>query len=262
MSIQKFPIATVNKVRQYIQTALTLTDTERQSQVWANLDDAEDPPEPASLDDLSGLFNFGGLAPEEITTPTGHWLISTANPADAVIKLPGLWLKPGLRLVSFVYRDAGAGKGAVFAVPESYSTTAWLERAIAKSRDISQPPLPEGAIATVMEAIDGDRSAASFLLASLLRRELQEFGALGKQCDWSYHRVIDAIPPQAKWRWQGDPPKDLAPKVRLLPDQQAATEFFTCRVQSPIAIFRHLDQFPAKQYQAKSIDRAIGTAYR
>jgi hypothetical protein len=261
MSIQKFPIATVNKVRQYIQNALALTDTERQSQVWASLDDTEEPPEPESLDDLSGLFSFGGLAPEEIRTPTGHWQLSTVNPADAVIKLPGLWLKPGFRLVSFIYRQTGAGRGAVFAVPEAYSTTDWLEKSIAKSRDMLQPPAPEGAIAA-MEAIAGDQSAASFLLASVLRHELEEFGALGQQCNWSHHRVIDTIPPQLNWQWQGDPPKDLAPKVRLMPDNQAATEFFTCRVQNPIAIFRHLDQYPAAQYQAKRTDRAIATPSR
>ena len=262
MSIQKFPIATVNKVRQYIQTALALTDTERQSQLWANLADAEEPPEPESLDDLSGLFQFGGLAPEEIPTSTGQWSISTVNPADAIVKLPGLWLKPGFRLVSFVYREKETGKGAIFAVPESYSTTTLLEQATAKSRDILQPPVPEGASDDFMAAIDGDSSAASFLLASVLRRELREFGALGKQCDWSYHRVIDAIPSQVKWHWQGNPPRDLAPKVKLLPDDQAATEFFTCRIKSPIAIFRHLDQYPAKQYGAKQTDRAIAAAYR
>ncbi len=262
MSIQKFPIATVNKVRQYIQNALLLTDVEQQSQIWANLGDTEEPPEPVSLDDLSGLFQFGGLIPEEIVLPTGQWVISAVNPGDAIVKLPGLWLKPGFRLVSFMYREEGTGKGAVFAVPESYSTIARLEQAIAKSQDISRPPFPEGASQEVMEAIDGDQSAASFLLASLLRRELKEFGALGKQCDWRYHRVIDAIPPQVKWRWQGDPPKDLAPKVKLLPDSQAATEFFTCRIQAPIAIFRHLDQYPAKQYKGSSMDKAIAAAYR
>ena len=261
MSIQKFPIATVNKIRQYIQSALLLTDAEQQSQIWANLDEAAEPPEPESLDDLSGLFNFGGLTPEEIALPTGQWRISTVNPADAIVKLPGLWLKPGFRLVSFVCREKEFGKGAVFAVPEAYSTTAWLEQAIAKSQDI-QPLIPEGASPDLMEVIDGDRSAASFLLASLLRRELKEFGAAGKQCDWSCHRVIDAIPSQVKWHWQGNPPKDLAPKVKLLPDSQAATEFFTCRIQAPIAIFRHVDQYPAKQYKGSSFDKAIAGAYR
>ncbi|MBD3880789.1 hypothetical protein IFO70_03365 [Phormidium tenue FACHB-886] len=261
MSLQKFPLATVSKIRQYIQNTLALTDTEQQLQVWTGLDDLE-PPEPTSLDDLSGLFQFGGLDPEEITIPIGHWQISTVNPADALLKLPGLWLRPEFRLVSFLYRDAEAGKGAVFAVPQDYSTTAWLEKAMSKSRDITQPPQPEGAIASFMEAVDGDGSAASFLLASLLRRELEEFGALGQHRDWSHHRIIDAIPPQAKWRWQGNPPKDLAPKARLLPDGQAATEFFTCRLKSPVAIFRHLDQYPLRQYKSSNLDKPIAAAYR
>ncbi|HEY9640108.1 MAG TPA: hypothetical protein V6C57_06465 [Coleofasciculaceae cyanobacterium] len=262
MSIQKFPLATVNKIRHYIQSALVLTETAQQSQVWAGLDETEEPPEPESLDDLSGLFTFGGLDPEEILAPGSQWFISTVNPAAALSKLPGLRLKPEYRWVSYLYRDQQEGIGLVFAIPAPLSTTACLEKALTQSRDMTQPPLPEGALGNFMEAIDGDRSAASFLVASLLRRELQEFGALGQRCDWSHHRLIDAAPPQANWRWQGEPLPDLSPKVKILPNGQAATEFFTCRVRNPVALYRHLDQYPIEHYKPKSLDKAIAVAYR
>jgi hypothetical protein len=262
MSIQKFPLATVNKVRQYIQEALVLTETEQQSQLWAGLDETEEPPKPESLDDLSGLFTFGGLEPEEIVSAGNCWSISTVNPAAALSKLPGLRLKPEYRWVSFLFRDKQEGMGLVFAIPEPLSTTVCLEKAVSKSQDTTQPPKPEGALKNFMEAIDGDRSAASFLIASLLRRELQEFGALGQRCDWSYHRLIDAVPPQAKWRWQGEQPSDLIPKVKVLPNGQSATEFFTCRVKNPVAIYRHLDQYAADHYKPSSLDKAIAAAYR
>jgi hypothetical protein len=262
MSIQKFPLATVNKIRQYIQNALILTETEQQSQVWAGLNETEEPPEPESIDDLSGLFTFGGLEPEEVLAPRGHWFISTVNPAAALSKLPGLQLKPAYRWVSYLYRDQREGRGLVLAMPESLSTTACLEKALIKSQDSAQPPLPEGALENFMDAIDGDRSAASFLVASLLRRELQEFGALGQRCNWSYHRLIDVVPPQANWRWQGEPLPDLSPKVKVLPNGQAATEFFTCRTRNPVALYRHLDQYGVENYQPNSLDKAIAAAYR
>ena len=262
MSIQKFPLATVNKIRRYIQDVLALTDSEQQSQLWAELGETEEPPEPESLDDLSGLFTFGGLAPEELSELDGSWLISTVNPAATLLKLSGLRLKPELRWVSYLYRNQQEGRGLVFAVPESLSTISQLEKSLVKSQDISQPPQPEGALGHFMEALEGDRSPGSFLLASLLHRELQEFGALGKRCNWSHHRLIETPPPQVKWRWETEQPKDFSAKVKVLPDGQAATEFFTCRVQNPIALYRHLDQFPVGHYKPNSLDKAIALAYR
>jgi hypothetical protein len=262
MSIQKFPLATVNKIRQYIQDALTLTDADQQSQMWAGLDETEDPPQPESLDDLSGLFTFGGLSPEEFSPSTGHWVISTVNPAATLVKLPSLWLKPDFRWVSYLYQNQQEGVGLVFAVPEVLSTMSWLENALAKSRDLQHPPAPEGALGHFMEAIDGDRSPASFLLASILRRELQEFGVQGSRRSWFHHRIIDTVPPQAKWRWEGEAPKDLSPKVKVLPDGQAAVELFTCRVQKPVALYRHLDQYSVKHYKPNAIDKAIAVPYR
>jgi len=262
MSIQKFPLATVNKIRRYIQNVLVLTDSEQQSQVWAELGETEEPPAPESLDDLSGIFAFGGLAPEEVSIPQGRWHLSTVNPAATLLKLSGLRLKSEVRWVSYLYRDQQEGRGLVLAVPESLSAIFHLEKSLANSQDISHPPQPEGALAHFMEAIEGDRSPGSFLLASLLHRELQEFGALGQYCNWSKHRLIEVPPPQVNWSWQGEQPKDLSAKVKILPDGQAATEFFTCRVQNPIALYRHLDQFPVKHYKPSSIDKAIAVAHQ
>ncbi|MBW4662554.1 MAG: hypothetical protein KME15_28240 [Drouetiella hepatica Uher 2000/2452] len=262
MSIQKFPLATVNKIRRYIQDVLALADTEQRSQVWADLGETEEPPEPESLDDLSGVFTFGGLAPEEVATSQGRWQLSTVNPAATLLKLSGLRLKSELRWVSYLYRAQQEGRGLVVAVPESLSTISLLEKPLAKHQDIDHPPQPEGALDHFMDAIEGDRSPGSFLLASLLHRELQEFGALGKRCNWSHHRLVEVPPPQVKWRWQGEQPKDWSAKVKVLPDGQAATEFFTCRVQNPIALYRHLDQFPAAHYNPSSLDKAIAIAYK
>jgi hypothetical protein len=262
MSIQKFPLTTVNKVRAYIQNALALTETEQQHQAWAELQEAEAPPEPESLDDLSDLFTFGGLEPEELSTTKDRWFLSTVNPAATLLKLPGLQLKPEFRWISYLYRDQQAGMGQVFAIPDFLSTTAHLEEALLTSRDSAHPPTPEGALGHFMEAIEGDRSPASFLIASLLWRELQEFGALGQYCNWCHHRLIEAVPAQPNWRWQGKPSSDLAPKVKILSNGEAATEFFTQRVQNPIAIYRHLDHFSVEHYKPSSLDKAIAAAYR
>ncbi|WP_416667286.1 hypothetical protein [Egbenema bharatensis] len=178
MSIQKIPLDTLKKVRQYIQVTLSLSEAEQQPKNWAELNEDNEPPEPESLDALSGIFTFGGLSEEDLSDSTSRdcWFISTVNPANALLKLPGLSLKPTLRLVSYLYRAGEDGMGLVFAVPEASSTMAVLEKPLQHCKDITQLPQPDHALPQFMDAIAGDRSPLSFAIASVFRRELQEFG--------------------------------------------------------------------------------------
>jgi hypothetical protein len=255
MSIQKLPLAALQQVRQYIKSTITLTDVDQKFQGWAMLEDFEDLPEPASVDNLSSIFAFGSLSVEQVP-PQDRWVVSTVNPGAALVKLPGLSLKPGVRMVGYVYQAKEDGAGEVWAVPEQLSTTVLLEKAIAR-RESAHPPQPEGAFDHFMEAVRGDRSAASFLVASLLRRELEEFGAVGQRCTWSHHTLIDALPSIGQWQWKHQQPTDMAPKVKIMPDGQAAVEFFTWRTTHPIALFRHLELYPAKTYVSKSQNQAL-----
>lgn len=262
MSIQKFPLATIQKIRQYIKSGLVLPESERNGQGKAVVEDV-DLPEPESLDALGDLFGFGGMMEPETTMPsTGEWFVSKINPAAVLLKLPGLSLKPEFRMVSYLYRAEGSGYGKTWAVPEFIAGMAQLEKAIADNERLDQPPQPEGALSDFMSAIEGDRTPASFVVASLLRRELLEVGAVGPHCDWTHHRLIEAVPSQLKWQWKTEQPKDLSPKVRILPDGQAAVELFTCRVVAPVAIFRHLDQYMADSYRPNSASRPIAIAQR
>lgn len=265
MSIQKFPLEALKKIRQYIESTLSLADAERQPQTWTGWEEADELPEPESVDDLSGIFAFGGQSLEELSFPRmrGHWFVSTVNPGTALLKLPGLRLKPELRLVSYLYRSDEDSAGIIFAVPELLSTTACLEKAVQQSSSLSQPPKPKGALPHFMDAIEGDRSALSFVVASIVRREFQEFGTLGKRCNWKYHRLLDAVPPQAKCQWRLEhPPKDLAPKAKVLPDGQAIVEFFSYRSGSTIVLYQHFDQYTAGQYKSSSLDKAIAIIHR
>lgn len=225
----------------------------------------EEPPEPDCLGDLGSLFSLGGAEEFESQAPNikGKWFISSMNPGAALMKLPGVGLKPGIRLVTYLHRSGADGVGVTWALPEVMSTTALLEQALDSQCDAQRPPKPEAALSNVMEVFEGDRSPLSFVIASLLRRELQEFGSVGKFCNWTHHRLIDAVPNQVKWEWRvKQPPQDLSPKVLVYPDHKVAIEFFTCRVTAPVAIFQHVDQYPPNQYVAAITDRAIATPLR
>jgi hypothetical protein len=259
MSIQKLPLAALQQVRQYIKSTIVLTDVDQKFQDWSMLDEFEDLPEPESVDDLSSIFAFGSLSNEQTLGQTqrrNRWVVSTVNPGAALVKLPGLSLKPGVRLVSYVYQ-AKESEGAVWAVPDELSTTSVLEKAIGGD---SQQPRPEGALDHFMEAVKGDRSATSFVVASLLRRELEEFGMSSRA--WSQHQLIDTVPGQVTWKWGQSQPTDLAPKVKIMPDGQAAVEFFTWRVTQPVSLFRHVELYPAETYSPKSQSQTIAIAQR
>lgn len=263
MSIQRFSLAAVQQVRQYIQSAIVI-ETEKQSKAWAGLADTDDVPEPESVDDLSSIFALGGLPAGESATPQPRaaWSISTVNPAAALSKLPGLRLKPKWRLVSYLYQEENNRAGLVFAVPEEIAATAHLEKALVKSGNLKQPPKPEGALSDFMEAVEGNQSKGSYIAAALLCRELREFGAAGHYQRWAHHRLIDTIPTQVKWQWQAEQPKDLAPKAKVMADGAVIVEFFTCRVSAGVALYRHVDLYPAAQYKPKQVNKPLATLLR
>lgn len=259
MSIQKIPLEALQKIRQHIQNTLLLSDSENHPKSWSSVDEVDDLPEPDSLADLGDLFSFGGAPEEQTHVPNskGQWFVSITDPGAAILKLPGLQLKPDVRLVAYLHRMGADGTGIVWAVPEALSTTAHLEKALIPGAKSDLPPQPDGALADFMEAIGGDQSPVSFVIASILRRELQEFGALGKPCNWTHHRLINTLPPKVNWHWRMEAPKDLSPKVRILNDGRAAVEFFTCRVAPPVVIFQHIDQYSGGHYRANCLDRPV-----
>lgn len=259
MSIQNFPLASIQKVRSYIQKSLSITASDAHLTVAARTNDV---PEPESIDELSGIFTFGATSPPDtaVLTVADKWFVSTVNPAAPLLKLPGLRLKPGFRLVGYLYRTVESGAGVVWAVPEMLSTMNHLEARLKGSHSMAHIPRPDGALGNFMDAIEGDRSAVSFVIASLLRRELQEFGALGDRRSWNHHDLIADVPANLSWQWRADPPKSFLPKVRMFPDGQVAVEFFTCRRTVPNTLYRHLDRYPAQQYRGDSLDKSLAVA--
>ncbi|MEO0532873.1 MAG: hypothetical protein AAF215_03285 [Cyanobacteria bacterium P01_A01_bin.123] len=264
MPLQKFPVTAAQKVSVYIKTHLALPVSEQFPKSPAQTvdeDSSEEIPEPSSLGELGDLFRLGSLPEDDVPAPNteGRWFISTIDPAAVIAKLPGLFLKPETQLVTYLFRKGSLGTGITWALPEHLSTTACLEQAITQAKGYDIPPHPEGAFESMMAAIDGDGSPTSFLAASILSRELQELGRTGKFTRWAHHRLINQIPPQRQWQWRTSPPKDFSPKVKTLPNQQVAVEFFTCRVTPPIGIFRHVDQYSPQQYQPQAADRVIAS---
>ncbi len=262
MSSQQFPISSLQTLRRALKQQLLLPASEQTPSVAA----AEEMPEPDSLATLSTLFRQGGITHTEGSVPNanGRWFISTVDASSALKQLPGISLKPNYCLVTYLYRirrsNMNHGGSMTWAMASQLSTTSHLEAALATAGDYTAPPCPEGALPNYMNAITGNLTAGSFLIASILQRELEEFGRCGKFHRWQHHRLIGHLPKQRDWRWRVEPPKSLAPKVHSLPNGKIAVEFYTCRMVPPIGIFRHVDRYPANSYVAKVSNHAIAAA--
>lgn len=136
-----------------------------------------------------------------------------------------LRLERGYVLRAYQYRNCATGYGVVWALPldaDFPEPTAVLP---------DEPPKPAGALDDAMEAIFGDGSPWSYLCASLLARELEDFAGFGSGLTWSTHLVLDGDPwkkhnslahalaglgfsnKSPDWQWVGARPRDWRPAV-------------------------------------------------
>jgi hypothetical protein len=211
-------------------------------------------------------------APEEC--PDG-WSISTVDPQQVVAVFKLLRIKDGFALRAYQFREGGNGNGFVWALPVQ-SALPDPEECPRLERIFLEPPKPPAALDDYMDAIDGDGSPWSYMCASLLARQLAEFGAMWHGCDWSTHTVLDETPcragepseegdvvegpmtPADEWKWSEPAPEEWAPQ----PNQEAkavTVTFFTYSGLGEEAIYRHIDTYKPGEYKFKSDRRQIAT---
>jgi hypothetical protein len=146
-------------------------------------------PEAEYVFDLAGIQALRARAEKAraLLGPSAEgWSKSPVDPADVLKVFKPLRLKTGLALRGDVFNETTIGGGRVWAVPTG---------AVLLGSDHSGlPSKPAGALNNVMEGIMGDGSAWSYLCASILSRELAEFGARWHGCYWTTHTLLGANP--------------------------------------------------------------------
>lgn len=228
-----------------------------------------------SIEELRRLAKDAGAATklDGGSYPRG-WSKSTDDPARLLDAFPTLRLKKGLALRAYVFREGGNGNGVIWAMPES-APFPGPDQAGKEKRGVLELPRPEGATG-IMQGIEGDGSPRSYLSASLLAREAQEYAALWHGISWGAHQFVGADPwsgsqnfvatdpaqgpsgnPQ-DWKWTGAPPPDWTPRVEMAADLVTVT-FYTYSALGRQAIFRHVDTYRPGQYEPSSRDEEIGT---
>ena len=202
--------------------------------------------------------------PETDETYPGDGLyLSPVDPSDAVRIVTHVHLKPGYVLQGYQYISGSNGNGFVYAIPEEarlpdpYEHVHRLKEVVP---GVHLPyPEPPNALPHFMDAIEGDGSPRSFLEASILMRELEEFGAIWHGCDWADHAILYTDPNNGKsrlpmelreddrwlpeyWTWLVPRPEEWRPCVKL-GDQGATVEFFSFSALGQCNIVKHVDTY-------------------
>ncbi len=210
------------------------------------------------------------------------WSKSWHDPLKVVELFRPLRVKKDHVLRAYLHREGGNGFGVVWALPADaeYPDPKDCPRL---EHHYLRLPKPWNALDDTMEAIEGDDSAWSYLAASLLRRELGEFGALWHGIKWGTHTLLDDSPwaggpprddefpgqrPDSQpnqWKWFEAQPENWTPQVRLEPDRAIVT-FYTYTAQAGgdddgeierERIIRHTDTYRRGKYRSMTVEKKI-----
>ena len=201
------------------------------------------------------------------------WSKSTVNPMELLSIFNTLWLKKGLVLRAYQFREGGNGNGIVWAMPEdlTFPDPESCDKLIDR---FLEPPKPPGAIDNIMESVEGDGSPWSYLSASLFAREAAEFGALWHGSSWSTHEILGEAPSQFpygkasrrgiedpdhnhdEWKWLEAKPEEWMPMV-CEEGNVITVVFYTFSGLGGHGIYRHLDTYEKGQYQFKTEKKLI-----
>jgi len=221
-----------------------------------------------------------------IKGPQG-WTKSSVDPMKLLEVFPCLHLKEGMVLRAYQFREGDNydvnGNAVVFAVPEDLPFPE-PEECTESLRGFLSAPRPPGALDDVMEAIDGDGSPWSYLSASLLARELQEFGAIWHGCGWTTHCILSRNPlvspgrgarrrsienplqPDSsdpfenprEWKWLKSRHREWRPTVGKDAGSMVV-RFYTYTGLGQYRICRHVDTYKPGSYCFKSEGTDIAT---
>lgn len=118
------------------------------------------------------------------------WQINPANPSRLMPLFHPLRLKDGFVLRAYLQDGHLYARGLVYAIPATSLFPEAEDCMRANSQGMIMP-IPEDALINPMLAIECGNTPRAFLMASLLRRELREFGARCHGLNWRMHTIID-----------------------------------------------------------------------
>ncbi len=221
-----------------------------------------------------------GELPQE--TPNG-WSKSRVDPMKILSAFPELKVREGYVLRAYIFKEDGNSNGFVWALPQDAAYPEAEDCPRLESHFLN-PPKPLDALDDVMEVIEGDDSPASYLHASLLRREVREFGGGWHGIKWGMQTILDQSPwkgaadenaepferPRSKlrdWKWLSEQPKNWAPEVRMEKEKVVVTFYtYTALIgtgsnneMEKERIYRYTDTYRRGKYRSLAQEKKLAT---
>ncbi|MDP2871474.1 MAG: hypothetical protein Q8P31_02930 [Bacillota bacterium] len=217
------------------------------------------------------------------------WSRADADFGPLLAAFPPLALRDGFALCGYRFMAGANGNAVIWALPVGGGAApdpvhcmtgvegiGGVEGVEAQPAGVARParPRPPGAV-PVPEALHGDGSPWSYLCASILIRELGDFGAVSHGRWWGTHVMLCADPwtggaqPSARraqrarrtpdplswpgrgreeWCWLAAPPDDWRPAYRVDGDGRPAVSFYTYSGLGRETIYRHDDTYVPGSY--------------
>lgn len=200
------------------------------------------------------------------SSPQG-WSVSRVDPMGILAVFKPLRVRRGFVLRGYEFRLGGNSSGLVLAMPKE-APYPGQNRAWGQADDLAVARKPASALDEVMEAIEGDGTTWSYVCASLLKRELEEFGARWHGYNWSTHTILSENPWRGRervrwrmpfgevdgpseyldaWKWLEPEPAGWSPRVRMASDSVTVT-FYTYSPLGEEGIYRHADLYRRGSY--------------
>ncbi len=202
------------------------------------------------------------------------WSKSGVDPTDLLSVFSSLKMKQGFVLRAYQFRAGSNGNGIIWAMREDSEFPEPAECPALENVAL-ETPKPPGSMDNLMEAIEGDGTAWSYLSASIFAREAWEFGAIWHGCSWREHRILGKEPRNlsprsndeeaargpSEWKWVEAKPTEWLPHVSKSSDAVQVT-FYTFSGLEVEGIYRSLDQYTPGRYVPKFNNKTIAEGPR
>ncbi len=244
-AIRKYAGSTVGKLRSCLQRSLDV------------------PEETTEIAALPGAQEITRNGPAE--RGYGDFLVPVES-ARLTRCLRELSVREGISFLGHVFRAGVGGNGTLFAIPEGMTIRA------------TDPDLESTLeqLAPAISAFEGKQCFRAYLEASLLIREISEFGAWWHGLSWGPHVIVDSNPLGSEpedstparlsqlsepdqWQWSDPIPVDWRWSVELGDGGGATVRFITHQPVGRETFILHTDRYQAGSWLPESSKRVLGS---
>ena len=178
------------------------------------------------------------------------WHRDSLDPREVLDRFPELWLLDGWRLRCAHFKSA-RGVGCLLTAQEKEA-----EFTLAETFD------PSATGTDPFEAVDGEPGAWSYLISSMLRRELREWGASGAYCRWTKLSPLRADNAERLQSIRDiELPQDLRPEI-VEDNSRVSVRFWSLRRENAqLSVHEHRDLYRPLGFDHESSDRLVAVAH-